>query len=91
MGAAENTRAGAAGYEHAMDQIGAEVGTLAEKLENALTLVSDNGPIGRSQNQDLIQVRSYIAIAWQRAKEADEHAQQSKTPVRTFADRVFPG
>ena len=90
MGAAENTRAGVAEYKDKMDQATREISVVAERLEKALSLVSDRGPIGRSQNQDLVQIRASFAVAWQNAKEAKRHAQQSKEPAQTFVNRAFP-
>lgn len=90
MGAAENARAGLAVYEDKMDQARREIGTLVEKLERALALISDSGVIGQSQNQDLMSARGFLSMAWQSAKAAGEHAQQSQQPAQAFVGRVFP-
>lgn len=90
MGAAENSRAGVAAYENKVDQVAPQINGLVERVERCLALISDSGTIGQSQNQDLMQARGFLSMAWQSGKASERHAWQSREPARRFVDRVFP-
>lgn len=90
MGAAENARAGAAEYCDEMGEITAHIQEAGGSIDQALTLISTEGPLGSSHNPNLMTARGELYFARQRAREAARDARASREPIQQFILLSFP-
>lgn len=86
----EQVRSISAAYRTSTSTAANTLNDCARRIDEALVQISGAGPLGNSEDPNLVATRGHLAQAREMLKSAARSAEASNEPLTEFVDRLFP-